>query len=112
MLDIVYHEVDIFLHTEQMEIFGMLPVLQSHTGAPYQLQLMHLQGSERQTGQYAGLCHDAFVRLARQSEDDMPTGQDSARSGSFHRISGGMESMPAVDAAKCLVVGTLYAVLH
>ncbi len=64
MLDIVYHEVDIFLHTEQMEIFGMLPVLQSHTGAPYQLQLMHLQGSERQTGQYAGLCHDAFVRLA------------------------------------------------
>ena len=60
----------------------------------------------------AGLCHDAFVRLARQSEDDMPTGQDSARSGSFHRIGGGMESMPAVDAAKCLVVGTLYAVLH
>ncbi len=28
------------------------------------------------------------------------------------RIGGGMESMPAVDAAKCLVVGTLYAVLH
>lgn len=27
MLDIVYHEVDIFVHTEQMEIFGMLPVL-------------------------------------------------------------------------------------
>ena len=78
MLDIVYHEVDIFLHIKQMKIFRMLPVLQSHAGAPYQLQLMHLQGSERQTGQYAGLCHDTFVRLARQSEDDMPTGQDSA----------------------------------
>ena len=53
-------------------------LLQSHAGTPYQLQLVHLQGSEWQAGQYTGLCHDAFVRLARQSEYDMPTGQDSA----------------------------------
>lgn len=78
MLDIVYHEADIFLHIKQMKIFRMLPVLQSHAGTPYQLQLVHLQGSEWQAGQYTGLCHDAFVRLARQSEYDMPTGQDSA----------------------------------
>ena len=41
------------------------------------LVFMRLTG-KRQTGQYAGLYHDTFVRLARQSEDDMPTGQDSA----------------------------------
>ena len=62
MLDIVYHEADIFLHIKQMKIFRMLPVLQSHAGTPYQLQLVHLQGSEWQAGQYTGLCHDAFVR--------------------------------------------------
>ena len=47
MLYIVHHEVNIFIDIEKMEVFGIPFIFQSHTGAAYQLQLMHFQRSER-----------------------------------------------------------------
>ena len=47
MLYIVHHEVNIFIDIEKMEVFGIPFIFQSHTGAAYQLQLMHFQRSKR-----------------------------------------------------------------
>ena len=112
MLDIVYHKSDVFFHIKQMEVFRMLLIFQSHAGAAYQLQLMHFQGSKGETGQGTGLCHNTFVRLARQSEDDMSAGQDATSSSPLHSIDGSLEGMPAIDTLEGFVAGAFYTVLY
>lgn len=112
MLYVVHHQVNIFFHIEQLEIFGMLFVFMCHAGTAYQLQLMHLQSGKRQAGQDGSLGHQFVMRLSRKSQYDVSTGKDATGSGTLDGIYRVLIGMPTINAAKRCVIGTFDAVFN
>ncbi|MPN45268.1 hypothetical protein SDC9_192835 [bioreactor metagenome] len=95
-----------------MKLFGVLVIFISHAGTSYELQLMQFQRGKRQTRKGAGLRHDFFRALTRQSQYNMTARKNASRSSSLDGINGFGERMSAVDPYQRLVIGTFNSIFN
>ena len=105
-------ELDVLVGGAELELFRVLGVLGSHPCATDQLELVQFQRGKGQLRQPPGVFQQGRAALSRQSQYQVPSGQDSAPGGTGYGRYGIFVRMSPVDLSQGLVVGRFDAVFN